>query len=218
LYIYCFHPDIVVWDSHPLTLGATPEQVYVDGIAQLSNPYSLKKPAAFQDLPETPNWDREKDETVRWDGLPPLTGWKVGGHMGRVRLLNVKDLVVFNELSEEDELETLFDDTGKDQGRAVVVQDGRITCVQRPADPCISTSRVEEEVVIDLRGGSIGPGLTTYGSPLGLVEIRLEPSTNDGNVFDPLAGGNLPSIFSKGGEKGLIRAVDGLLFEGRNTL
>jgi hypothetical protein len=21
------HPDIVVWDSHPLTLGATPQQV-----------------------------------------------------------------------------------------------------------------------------------------------------------------------------------------------
>jgi hypothetical protein len=218
LFIHWLRPDIVVWDSHPLTLGATPQQVYVDGIAQLSNPYPLRKPAAFQDLPETPNWDREKNDTVHWDGLPPLTGWKFGGHRGRVRLLNVKHLVGFNELSEQDELETVFDDTGKDQGRAVVIEDGRITCVQRPVDPCMSAFGSDDEVVIDLRGGSIGPGLTTYGSPLGLVEIRLEASTNDGNVLDPLIGGNLPSILAKGGEKGLVRAADGLLFEGRNTL
>jgi len=215
---YCLHPDIVVWDSHPLTLGATPQQVYVDGIAQLSNPYPLKKPATFQDLPETPNWDREKNNTVRWDGLPPLTGWKIGGHRGRVRLLNVKNLVGFNELSELDELETVFDDTGKDQGRVVVIEDGRVTCVQRHVDTCVSAFGSVDEVVIDLRGGSIGPGLTTYGSPIGLVEIRQEASTNDGNVLDPLIGGDLPSILSKGGEKGLIRAADGLLFEGRNTL
>lgn len=154
---------------------------------------------------------------MRWDGLPPLTGWKIGGHRGRIRLLNVKNLVGFNELSEYDELETVFDDTGKDQGRVVVIEDGRITCVQRPVDSCMTTSE-SDEVVIDLRGGSIGPGLTTYGSPLGLVEIRQEPSTNDGNVLDPLIGGNLPSILAKGGERGLVRAADGLLFEGRNTL
>ena len=36
--------------------------------------------------------------------------------------------------------------------------------------------------LLDLQGGSIGPGLMTYGSLLDLVEIRHEPSTNDGNV------------------------------------
>jgi hypothetical protein len=218
IFIYFLHPDIVVWDSHPLMLGATPQQVYVDGIAQLSNPYPLEKPAAFQDLPETPNWDREKNDTVYWDGLPPLTGWKIGGHKGRVRLLNVKNLVGFNELSNYDELETVFDDTEKEQGRVVVIEDGRITCVQRSVDPCTSAFGGDDEVVIDLRGGSIEPGLTTYGSPLGLVEIRLEASTNDGNVLDPLIGGDLPSILAEGSERGLVRAADGLFFQGRNTL
>jgi len=47
------------------------------------------------------------------------------------------------------------------------------------------------------------------------VEIRLEPSTNDGNVLDPLTGGNLPKIM---GEDMVVRAVDGLQFGGRNTL
>ena len=50
-----------------------------------------------------------------------------------------------------------------------------------------------------------------------MVETRLKPSTNDGNVLDPLVGGNLPSILAKGGG-GLVRAAGGLLFERRNTL
>ena len=69
---------------------------------------------------------------------------------------------------------------------------------------------------IDLKGGSLAPGLTSYGSPLGLVEISLEPSTNDGVVLDPLVDGNLPSILGK--DTAIIRAVDGLQFQGRNTL
>ncbi|KAF8958055.1 hypothetical protein BDZ97DRAFT_1950338 [Flammula alnicola] len=219
--------DIVIWDSHPLTLGATPTQVYVDGIAQLSHPYPLEKPAAFQELPETPNWDKEKNDTVRWEGLPPLTGHKVVGRGGRVRVVGVKSLIGFNEMDDEHALETVFDDAGAGndsvfpEGRVVLVEDGKIVCIQRPADSCASApSDVEEEgeVQIDLHGGSIGPGLTTYGSPIGLVEIRLEPSTNDGPVFDPLIGGDLPPLLSKGKEGGLIRAVDGLTFEGRGTL
>ena len=70
--------------------------------------------------------------------------------------------------------------------------------------------------VVDLKGGSLAPGLTSYGSPLGLVEIRLEPSTNDVTVLDPLVDGNLPSILGK--DAAIIRAVDGLQFQGRNTL
>ena len=70
--------------------------------------------------------------------------------------------------------------------------------------------------VVDLKGRSLAPGLTSYGSPLSLVEIRLEPSTNDVTVLDPLVDGNLPSILGK--DAAIIRAVDGLQFQGRNTL
>ncbi|KAF8967351.1 hypothetical protein BDZ97DRAFT_1938242 [Flammula alnicola] len=200
--------DIVIWDSHPLTLGATPTQVYVDGIAQLSHPYPLEKPAAFQELPETPNWDKEKNDTVRWEGLPPLTGHKVVGRGGRVRVVGVKSLIGFNEMDDEHALETVFDDAGAGndsvfpEGRVVLVEDGKIVCIQRPADSCASApSDVEEEERFKL-----------------ICMIRLEPSTNDGPVFDPLIGGDLPPLLSKGKEGGLIRAVDGLTFEGRGTL
>ncbi|KAG2127345.1 hypothetical protein BD769DRAFT_1387811 [Suillus cothurnatus] len=34
--------------------------------------------------------------------------------------------------------------------------------------------------IVTLEGGTATPGLTSFGAPLGLVEIRLESSTNDG--------------------------------------
>ena len=46
------HLDIVIWDSHPLALGATPRQVYIDGIPQLENPQELTKLSKFQTLPK----------------------------------------------------------------------------------------------------------------------------------------------------------------------
>ncbi|KAI0506401.1 hypothetical protein F5B22DRAFT_624152, partial [Xylaria bambusicola] len=39
-----FDADIVVWDSDPLSAGATPVQVWIDGTAQYENPIELVKP------------------------------------------------------------------------------------------------------------------------------------------------------------------------------
>ena len=96
----------------------------------------------------------------------------------------------------------------------MVVRSGKVVCSGRnPA--CFTPSLMEEAQIVDLRGGSISPGLTTFGSPLGLVEIDSEDSTNDGLVFDPLVD-RVPSII--GGDAALVRAVDGLQFGGRNAL
>ena len=46
--------------------------------------------------------------------------------------------------------------------------------------------------------------------------MNHEPFTNDGDVFDPLVDGNLHSVLGK--DTAIIRAVDGLQFNGRNTL
>ncbi|KDR69239.1 hypothetical protein GALMADRAFT_128703 [Galerina marginata CBS 339.88] len=199
-----YDADIVIWDSHPLTLGATPEQVYIDGIAQLISPHSLVKPSVFQDLPEVPNWDKEKDDTVKWEGLPPLRGSE---RKGRSWVKNVKTLLEFDE---DGTVKAVFD-SESDQ-MTVLIEHGKIISTS------VSSNKLfqEEDEVIDLKGGSIAPGLTTYGAPIGLVEIRLEDSTNDGPVLDPLVDGDLPSLLA--GKSGIIRAVDGLLFEGRNTL
>ena len=127
----------------------------------------------------------------------------------------MKNLVGLNELSEYDELETAFDDTGKRrsgnrEGKDCVCSSDLSFFV------CQHSEATAKWYLLDLQGGSIGPGLMTYGSLLDLVEIRLESSPNDGKVLDLLIGGNLPSILAKR-EGGLVRAAGGLLFECRNT-
>ena len=54
--------DLVLWDSHPLQLGATPKQVWIDGIRQLGNPVVGEKGEAMQRVPKTPDWERERKE------------------------------------------------------------------------------------------------------------------------------------------------------------
>jgi hypothetical protein len=77
----------------------------------------------------------------------------------------------------------------------------------------MDATATEDVKIVDLQGGELAPGLTTFGSNLGLSEIKLEPSTEDGRVFDPLTM-RVPSILGNT----VVRAVDGLQFGGRNTL
>ncbi|CAA7271147.1 unnamed protein product [Cyclocybe aegerita] len=216
-----YDADVVIWDSHPLNLGATPVQVYIDGIEQLKDPFVLNKPEEFQKVPEVPDFSKERADTVKYSGLPPLTGWKdEKKQAGRVKVVGVKSLVAYEESTGAQDdtpsfaLKTLFDDKHSSSGRTVIIEGGRIVCIEGTASSCTISVRVGE--TIDLQGGSIAPALTTYGSPLGLVEIRQEASTNDGSVPDPLTG-SVPSIVRGTGD-GVIRAVDGLSFGGRSTL
>lgn len=55
----------MIWDSHPLALGATPVQVIIDGIPQLPAKYVVEKPQSFQVVPKVPNFDEEAKKTVR---------------------------------------------------------------------------------------------------------------------------------------------------------
>lgn len=163
-------------------------------------------------MPKSPNWDREAEEAVKWEGLPPLTD-KTNLVVGKtVKIEGVKSVWHYGT---NGDIEALFEDDHENTGRVIFVRDGQILCVVDGNDHCGEYEHQVIDEVVDLHGGSLLPGLTTYGSPLGLVEIRIESSTNDGEVHDPLVDGNMPSIL---GSHTIIRAVDGLQFQGRNTL
>ncbi|KAG5644405.1 hypothetical protein DXG03_008572 [Asterophora parasitica] len=203
-----YDADVAIWDSHPLSLGATPVQVYIDGIAQIEQPYTLVKPDALQNVPQTPDWNLESQQAVKFSGLPPLRGRKVrlggGVKFTRVKTAWVRD--------GDGHVHSMFDESTGSAEHAVVVREGSVVLCSAGNSNICDDARVGE--VVDLQGGSLAPGLTTFGSPLGLVEIRLEPSTTDGAVNDPL-GGSVPDIL---GNDAVVRAVDGLQFEGRNAL
>lgn len=97
----------------------------------------------------------------------------------------------------------------------VVVDQGRIACSGLKAS-CSEFLDGPVEKVVDLKGGSIGPALISFGSALGLQEINGEISTQDGYVFDALEEG-IPGLL--GGDKttALIHASDGLQFATRDA-
>ncbi|KIK67367.1 hypothetical protein GYMLUDRAFT_37473 [Collybiopsis luxurians FD-317 M1] len=200
--------DLVIWDSHPLSLGATPVQVFIDGIAQLESPYVSEKPPAFQKVPKVPNFDEEARLAVQYDGLPPLNPVKGSKH---VVFTNVTEVFVRGSGT----VESLFSRRTIDAG-VVVARNGQLVCIGEQST-CLTNAvweAEEEPLFVDLKGGSIEPALTSYGAPLGLEHINQEPSTVDGFAFGPLSQ-NVPKIL---GGNPVSRAVDGLLFNTRDAL
>ncbi|KAJ3852408.1 carbohydrate esterase family 9 protein [Lentinula lateritia] len=200
-----YDADVVLWDSHPLAIGATPKQVFIDGIAQLGSPFVLPKSKALQHAPETPNFEEETKAALKFDGLPPLEPKE-----------SVSDVVIFQNF------DTLFMDMGngvkqvfaKDYLGApqiAVVQNGKLNYIG--ASEGYSTNLTSRTV--DLHGGSLAPGLLSYGSRLGLVHIAGEATTQDGEVFDSPMDGVSSAL---GRDVAVIRALDGLQFTTRDAL
>ena len=216
-----YDADVILWDSHPLALGATPHQVWIDGVPQLSHPAGSTpvlvpdtKSAALQTLPKVPNFDAEAIEALKYDGLPPLEPTAANAHAHTVVFANVS--TIFLRTSGSASVEQHI---GIEEGASmsVVVRAGQVVCLGLPSSACVHDAlRASNGDVqlVDLAGGAISPGLTTYGSALGLEEIQGEVSTRDGRAPDALDR-TVPGL--AGGSGGLVRAVDGLQFATRHA-
>lgn len=189
-----YDADLVVWDSFPLSLGATPKQTYIDGIPQIIKPHVVPKPAEAQEVSHAGSYDKEAAEAVATRGDPDL------------RPKQSAKNVVFQDVAAL-YLPGRADVAQLTEKATVIIRNGTITCVGQCA--------VQEDfdyTVIDLKGGSIAPGLITVGSYLGLMEIRQEKSTWDGAGYDPLTEAN--DLI----EGLLVHAVDGVSFGSKDEL
>ncbi|KAJ7322932.1 carbohydrate esterase family 9 protein [Mycena albidolilacea] len=201
-----FDADIVVWDSHPLALGATPKQVFIDGIAQLEKPYTSHKPESAQHIPHTPDFEKEISDAIKYEGLPPLEPETAKSDV--VVFRNVGSIFLKNKATRG--INQVFTSALKDG--VLVFEDGRIAC-SGSLEACPGALSYSNALYLDLEGGSISPGLVSYGSSLGLTHISGEVSTSDGPVFDPLSV-KVPEII----DGTVIKAADGLLFATRDAL
>lgn len=206
-----YDADVVLWDSHPLALGATPKQVWIDGVAQLEHPYSVTKPASAQHVPETPNFDAQAKAALKYDGLPPLEPEHAKS-----------DFIVFRNVSsvyrrQGGRVKEVFraSAAGADSEGVVVTSEGKVVCAGSLVECSSSLYDGAQPEIMNLEGGSVAPGLVTYGAPLGLEEITAERSTVDGYALDPLTD-TLPAI--AGGDGAINAAVDGLQFGTRDAL
>ncbi|KAF9566703.1 carbohydrate esterase family 9 protein [Agrocybe pediades] len=205
-----YDADVVIWDSHPLALGATPSQVFIDGIPQLRSPYVVQKPTAYQKTPKVPSFNEEAKQAVEYEGLPPLTP-KLSMVDDTVVFLNVKSVHRVKKGS----IVAAFSDEDSKAG-VVVARGGSLVCHGTEA-LCMDAGVLGSNNItfVDLEGGSISPGLVSYGSPLGLENIYQEPSTNDGNIFDPFLQ-IVPNVL--GGDSFMAHTTDGIMYDTRDAL
>ncbi|KAH9935457.1 composite domain of metallo-dependent hydrolase [Fomitopsis serialis] len=203
-----YDADIVLWDSHPLALGATPKQVWIDGVAQLEHPYTVTKPSASQHVPEKPNFDKEAEAALKYEGLPPLEPEHA-----------TANFIIFRNVSsvyrrQDQSVKEVFRASVVGDEGVVVTAEGKVICAGSMVE-CPSSLYDRRAEILNLEGGSVAPGLVTYGSPLGLEEITAERSTIDGYALDPLTD-VIPKII--GGNSAVVAAVDGLQFGTRDAL
>ena len=164
-----YDADVVVWDSFPLVLGATPRQTYIDGIPQIVKPNVVPKPDEAQEVFEEGKWDEEIAETLATRGDPDLRSKKSSG------TVVFQDVTGFY-LPKSGHYQAMgLQSSGGEMKGSVVVRDGKIACV----GDCQVEQGLDFEV-IDLKGGSIAPGYISVGSYMGLMDIRQEEDTQDG--------------------------------------
>jgi imidazolonepropionase-like amidohydrolase len=205
--------DVVLWDSHPLRLGATPVAMWIDGIAQpLGREINVvvgkgKEAPEWREPPKVPDWKREREEALKWEGLPPL------------EVEQASDTVVFANVSAvlvrgTEGIEHMFHPSAADHAKGVVVvHGGKIICAG--VDNACNSLVPNRARLVDLEGGVLAPAFISFGSNLGLQEITYELSTGDGLPFDAFAD-DVPEVLKDQG--GIVQAADALEFQTRNAL
>ncbi|OHF03931.1 amidohydrolase [Colletotrichum orchidophilum] len=166
-----YDADLVIWDSHPLSVGATTVQVFVDGRGVLDTNGSLQSLEA-QDLPSDisspkprPYVLQEKKRVVCDNASVPganifFTGIKSS-------LLEKVAFRIGSAVNGGDEI-------------ALTVSNGQITCLDAKSK-CLSALGHDNFHVIELANGYITPGLVAFGNTIGILDIASEPATGDGS-------------------------------------
>lgn len=183
-----YDADIVVFDSHPLSIGATPLQVYIDGRATLD------------------------DETVKDSSAPVLHESEQKPKMRTKLEANVREetcrQMAYGKMVITGITKSYLGDAGPSStgNLTLVLDNGKAICFDSP-DNCISQS--SGGVVIELDEGHVLPGLTAAFTNVGLVEISGDSTTGDGGVdakLNPLDPKNV--VYAKHGVH-----LDGRAFE-----
>lgn len=160
-----YDADVVVWDSDPLSVGAAPVQVWIDGTAQYEDPFQLTKPLSTPMIPDLSLNSTNEETGVLEDVI--FTG------VAKVLLPNDQEI------------------TDADTPFNVIVSGGKISCVGAcTAD--LQTAATNGVKTMHLKNGYLTNSFTAFGATIGLNEIDAEASTDDGdnsNVFSRAVDG-----------------------------
>lgn len=146
-----FDADIVVWDSDPLSVGATPVQVWIDGTAQYDDPFELVKPFESPIVPDESLGDIIEETTPFKDAF----------------FLDVRNVL----LSDDDALN--LDKAGQN----VAISNGKITCI---GECKAELEAAEKRGIVPVKNGYLTHAFTAVAGKLGLNAIDAESSTDNG--------------------------------------
>ncbi|KAI9317393.1 hypothetical protein BX666DRAFT_1856754 [Dichotomocladium elegans] len=205
--------DIVIWNRHPLRLGARPKHVIIDGAEmdfQASWTKSVEEEESRLEKPNmdvtTPENNIEKD-TPSWLPPRPTTTMRLEDH-------GLNNPVVLSEACTPEtdsfvlrNISRLYMGPGQTLTGflSIVIENGTILCA---GDKC-DRDHVNWPVgspVFEMGGSTVIPGIVSSGAPIGLAEIMSEDSTMDGYAKNDIADPDLA--------KKVVRAVDGLKLNG----
>ncbi|KAI2627799.1 amidohydrolase [Hypoxylon sp. NC1633] len=191
-----FDADIVVWDSDPLSVGAAPVQVWIDGTAQFDDPVELKKPSAYpsSEVSEVP---ATTEETV-----------------------SVGD-VVFTGITRSFLSSKQHQQGSHYQSITVAISGGKITCIGACEAQLMSASKSGIKIIA-LQNGYLTKPFTAFGSLIGLNAIDAEADTENGGspeifsrAIDGLAFETKKLHFAQ--KYGVTRAISAPVYTGQMT-
>ncbi|KAK7408099.1 hypothetical protein QQX98_009754 [Neonectria punicea] len=191
-----YDADIAVWDSDPLSVGATPVQVWIDGTAQFEDPVELSKPLGAPIKPDESLGEVVKEEpTMVKDAL----------FSGVTKVL----------LSDNRNYESSGDSFN------VAISNGKISCIG-VCDAEFKAGAASGAKVVALENGYLFPALTGVAGTLGLNAIDAEASTDNGpnvGVFSRAVDGLMLDTkkLHVAARYGVTRAISAPTFSGGST-
>ncbi|KAI9019283.1 hypothetical protein CLU79DRAFT_759500 [Phycomyces nitens] len=209
--------DIVIWERHPLRLGARPQKVFIDG-AEMNFKASWAKNV---DEVQDPSWVDSLETTVEtitkkedksW--LPPFSTstMKLEDHglnnptkFDKACGPKVDTFVMRNISRLYLGPDETFDATLASRRIGLVVKDGVVVCAGIECDR-EHFEWPKSSPVFEMGGAVIIPGIISAGEPLGLSEIQAEASTQDGIAKNDVSDSKLAQT--------VVRAVDGIKLNG----
>ncbi|KAF8851484.1 hypothetical protein BDZ45DRAFT_808264 [Acephala macrosclerotiorum] len=172
-----YDADIVLWDSHPLSIGATPLQVFIDGRATLD-------PATVESSRSKVVASNTREAATTSIRVNPSAEMKES-LCGEIGLPGAKIKI---EGITRSFLNGLSADASGSKRLTMVIDGGKIACFDTE-EQCLSASA--DSTLIRLNNAHVLPGLTAVSVALGLGEIATDDNTGDGTAN---TGGDLETI------------------------
>ncbi|KAJ5348747.1 hypothetical protein MYU51_006939 [Penicillium brevicompactum] len=160
-----YDADLVIWDDHPLQVGATPVQVFIDGRPLLENATLSNHEDLEASNPQAPN--------IR----PSLAAGQKKDTCAKVQPADSR--IVFTGIQKA-LIDTNSTSFSAKKDLVMLVENGQIKCLDEKSS-CFQDRTQEDFTHIALENGHVLPGLVAFGTTLGIQSLSSESSTGDGS-------------------------------------